>query len=74
MPDTYDLARRDEHSTLGDALERYERDADAFAAGAQYALDRIVADVRALPINLFAGYICGTAADVLTRIHRGELA
>ena len=67
----YNEVRRPEHSTLGDAAERFERDPDAFTAGAQNALDRLLNRLSRLPGDL---YIETVAADILEAVHEGRLA
>lgn len=76
--DDYSIKRRDEHSTLGDAAQRYHRDADAFTAGAQYALDKIVAGYDELRRHqtlapVVVSYLIVRAADILTNVHDGQL-
>lgn len=74
MSDAYSEERRDEHSTLGDAAERFHRDEDAFTAGVQYALDRIMSNTRdLLGIYGVGKYVRNVATDILASVHRGEL-
>ena len=67
----YDEVRRSEHSTLDDAADRFERDPDAFTAGAQNALDRLLNHLSRLPSDL---YIETVAADILKAVHEGRMA
>lgn len=67
----YDNVRRDEHSTMGDAMDRLKRDEDAFTAGVQYALDRVLN--RTPDLNGMGRYLDTLAADLLGSVHRGEL-
>ena len=67
----YNAVRRPEHSTLGDAAERFERDPDAFTAGAQNALDRLLYRFGDPCIET---YIETVAADILKAVHEGRLA
>ncbi|WNM66384.1 hypothetical protein SEA_CULVER_114 [Gordonia phage Culver] len=71
MSDAYSKVRREEHSTLGDAIERFDRDQDAFTAGVQYALDKLIA-IQILSIAA-GDYIESISADILTRVHEGRL-
>lgn len=73
MSDRYNAVRKYEHSTLGDSVERFDRDADAFTAGAQYALDNMLARLDGLPENVWGDYITGSAADILANVHDGIL-
>jgi hypothetical protein len=72
--DRYTLVRRPEHATLGDAAERYQRDPDAFTAGAQYALDVLLSrNEDTLKLYGLDKLVVGSAADVLTQVHDGRL-
>ena len=73
MSDAYGKVRREEHSTLGDAIERFDRDQDAFTAGVQYALDKLNANTHRNFSSAVGAYIEATAADILTRVHEGRL-
>lgn len=79
MGDRYASARWPEHSTLGESGDRFRRDPDAFAAGAQYALDRLVGSIDQASRDFsgiaqqFAEYLNGRAADILTNVHDREL-
>lgn len=71
--DRYDLARNPDHSTLG-ALDRYVLNPDAFTAGVQYALDRMVGHIdRVLMDPHMSEYLIGVTADILTEVHEGKL-
>jgi len=74
MSEQYDQVRRVEHCTLGDAVQRWRRDADAFTAGAQYALDRMLnlCDSNGVDRISLAG-VDTYAAIVLTAVHEGRL-
>ena len=72
--DRYALARNPEHSTLGDALDRFVGHPDVFTAGAQYALDRMTGHIdRVLMDPHTSEYLIGVAADILTEVHEGKL-
>lgn len=72
--DRYSQARKPEHSTIGDAIKRHNRDADAFTAGAQYALDRLTQVIdRLLMDPRTSEYLIGRAADTLTNLHDGVI-
>lgn len=72
--DKYAAVRRPEHSTVGDSVERYNRDPDAFAAGAQHALDKLTGSIdRLLMDPNTSEYLIGLAADVLSNVHDGIL-
>jgi hypothetical protein len=47
----YDEVRKREYSTFGDALRMRKRSPQVFAAGAQYALDRLLANLRYAPMD-----------------------
>jgi hypothetical protein len=70
---TYEHSRRDEHSTLGDAADRFKRDRDAFTAGAQYALDSMVSAADHWPDGITASWVILHAETVLDRVHTGAL-
>lgn len=64
--DRYSRTRKPDHSTLGDSIERYNRDADAFQAGAQYALDKITNVVdRVLMDPNTSEYLTEISANIL---------
>ena len=67
----YDDARRSEHATLRAAMDRLNRDEDAFTAGVQYALDTVLN--RTPDMNGIGPYLDALAADLLGSVHRGEL-
>ena len=68
--DRYGAQRRPEHSTIGDAHERRQRDPDAFTCGVQYALDRMVGHIdRILMDPHTAEYLTNLAADWLKEEH-----
>lgn len=72
--DRYSRARKPEHSTIGDAIERFDRDADAFTAGAQYVLDRMTAIIdRILMDPHTSEYLTNRAADILANVHEAIL-
>lgn len=70
---TYQHSRRDDHATIGDALERFERDQDAFTAGAQYALDSMVGSTHFAPHGITAKWVESHAETILDRVHTGAL-
>lgn len=74
----YDRERKTEHNTVGDARERYDRDADAFAAGAQWAMDNLLSDLLSDGVSGVLGpsiseYVDAECARLLARAHRGIL-
>lgn len=77
MSGHYDEVRRDEYATLGDSYRMCRQDPEAFAAGVQYALDRLnspsgpAADLRIIS-SLTADYLLSWSAEILTRALRGE--
>lgn len=72
--DRYTGVRNPDHSTLGDAADRYQRDSDAFTAGAQYALDKIVGTIdRVLMDPHTSEYLIGRATEVLQEVQEGRL-
>jgi hypothetical protein len=72
--DRYGQVRRPEHSTIGDAVERFDRDADAFTAGAQHALDKMTGTVDRLFMDPGTSeYLIGVAANILDDVHDGIL-
>lgn len=72
--DEYAATRRAEHATVGDSIERFDRDADAFTAGAQYALDRLIGHVDRLLMDPHTSeYLIGCASDILRSVHDGKL-
>lgn len=72
--DRYATVRRPEHSTLGDAIYRFDRDADAFTAGVQHGLDRLTGTIdRVLMDPRTSEYLIGVAADILADAHNGKL-
>lgn len=72
--DRYWQVRKSEHATVGDAIERFDRDADAFTAGVQFALDRVTSTVdRLLMDPNTSEYLIGTAANILANVHDGAL-
>lgn len=71
---TYQHSRRDEHSTLGDAADRFKRDRDAFTAGAQYALDSMVgAATSSVGLGGYEKWVDSHAETILDRVHTGQL-
>lgn len=68
----YDEVRRPEHSTLGDAAERFERDPDAFTAGAQNVLDRLLYRLSRSPCDPYD--LETVVAEILDAVHEGRLA
>lgn len=72
--DAYAAVRQADHSTLGDSLTRFYRDADAFTAGAQHALDKMTGHIDRLLMDPHTSeYLIGCAADILRAIHDGYL-
>jgi hypothetical protein len=72
--DRYCLVRRPEHATIGDAIERYDRDADAFTAGVQHALDKMTGTVDRLLMDPHTSeYLIDMAANILANVHAGLL-
>lgn len=72
--DRYASVRIPDHSTIGDATDRYRRDADAFTAGVQHALDEITGIVdRVLMDPHTSEYLIGRAADILKDVQDGHL-
>lgn len=72
---TYSQVRKYEHATLGDSQKRYDRDADAFTAGAQNALDRLLSALSStMTLRAYGDFIEDAAADILSDIQRGKLA
>lgn len=78
MSDPYTAVRRDEYATLGDAYRMCEQDPEAFAAGVQYALDKItgnsgpLADLGGPFFDAAQRSLRLTAAEILTRALTGE--
>jgi hypothetical protein len=73
MNDPYGEVRRDEYSTLGDAYRMCRQDPEAFAAGAQYALDRLTNEHNGLTLEQHKReFLLLTAAETLTRALAGE--
>lgn len=76
--DRYDAIRRDEHSTYGDSVKRFKRDPDAFTAGVQHGLDKMLnhfeMETYRLLSDPLADYIVSRAADILRRVHDGNLS
>ena len=76
--DPYTAVRRDEYSTLGDAYRMCRQDPEAFAAGAQYALDKItgasgpLSDLRGTVFDAAQRAIRSAAAEILQRALDGE--
>lgn len=76
--DPYSDVRRDEFSTLGDAYRMCRQDPEAFAAGAQYALDKMtgasgpLCDLRGGIYDMVHRSIRSAAARILTRALEGE--
>lgn len=76
--DPYAAVRRDEYSTLGDAYRMCRQDPESFAAGAQYALDRITGNSG--PLSGLGGPVFDaaqrsvrfSAAEILQRALDGE--
>lgn len=65
--DRYKAERNPDHSTIGDSLTQYSIAGEAFTAGAQYALDRIVATIdRVLMDPNTSEYLTHRAADILS--------
>lgn len=72
--DEYYEARLPQHSTMGDARDRFIRDADAFQAGVQHALDRMTGHIDRLLMDPHTSeYLIGCAADILNGVHDGRL-
>lgn len=72
--DRYYATRKPEHSTLGDAADRFRRDPDAFTAGAQYALDSMTGTIdRLLMDPNTSEYLISRAAEILAGVHSGAL-
>lgn len=75
--DPYESVRRDEYATLGDAYRLCRRDPGAFAAGVQYALDKLnsssgpAADLRITSPHT-ADYLLRWSAEILQRALDGE--
>ncbi|MGQ9348936.1 hypothetical protein [Mycolicibacterium gilvum] len=68
--DRYSQVRKAEHSTTGDAIERYSRDTDAFTAGVQYALDKMTGTIDRLLMDPHTSeYLTGLAANILANVH-----
>lgn len=74
--DRYGAVRRDEYSTLGDAYRMVRQDPEAFAAGAQYALDKMHAEweqyLKGVIADHTAEYLSNRAAEILQRAIDGE--
>lgn len=74
--DSYSAVRREEFSTLGDAYRMCRQDPEAFAAGAQYALDKMHAEwetyMKGLIPDHTAKYLSNRAAEILQRALDGE--
>ncbi|SHU99021.1 hypothetical protein [Mycobacteroides abscessus] len=77
MSCSYDDVRRPEFSTLEDAYRMCRKDPEAFAAGAQYALDKITGSSG--PLSGIGGVferahesLERSAAEILTRALNGE--
>lgn len=69
----YTAVRRDEYATLGDAYRLCRQDPEAFAAGAQYALDKL--NSHSGPIQdtgVLGDYLRSWSAEILTRALNGE--
>jgi hypothetical protein len=72
--DRYGLIRRPEHATLGDSIDRFDRDPDAFTAGVQHALDKMTATIDRLLMDPHTSeYLIGTAANILANVHDGTM-
>lgn len=78
VDDPYAAVRRDEYSTLGDAYRMCRQDPEAFAAGAQYALDRItgnsgpLSDLHGPVFDVARQSLRLSAAETLQRALDGE--
>lgn len=76
--DPYTEVRRPEYSTLGDAYRMCEKHPEAFAAGAQYALDKLtgnsgpLSDLRGGVFDRLQDSLRISAAEILTRALNGE--
>lgn len=70
----YDDARVEGAKTLGDAYRHHRRDPDAFVAGAQYALDAVLAEQehRLAGLPLSATILDRLAAGVLEQAKAGD--
>lgn len=75
--DVYGAVRIEDYSTLGDSYRMCAQDPAAFAAGAQYALDKITGNSG--PLSGIGGVfeqahqsLRVSAAEILTRALRGE--
>lgn len=77
LGDTYSEVRNPDHATLGDSAKRHRRDPDAFTAGVQYALDRVVSTdsmefYEILNAHL-PKYMISKATDILTNVKEQRL-
>jgi hypothetical protein len=74
--DPYGAVRRDEYSTLGDAYRMCRQDPEAFAAGAQYALDKMHAEWERYMMGIIpahtAEFLSSRATEILQRALDGE--
>lgn len=64
--DAYEAQRRPEMSTYGDSIRWRDKNPDAFRAGAQFALDRLLAQWKQGPFDTFVrDMLTNTAARIL---------
>jgi hypothetical protein len=59
---------------IGDSIDRFDRDPDAFTAGVQHALDKMTATIDRLLMDPHTSeYLIGTAANILANVHDGTM-